>query len=308
MTVEQAVSTLSRRPRIDRVLTHPAFEAAKMCIRCVPFVASFVYLLDRITQWKLSYASNDADIQQIEKKANDITVTLISMIELLPPEERHQDNPKIKMFKKRIEEIRIIQKYMVEFILEFEQTTDKKKVFFAERNRGIVQMLRQTLSDIERDIQTQLQFHANTSLKVQGLKLNAMGQILYELRRQLSEQGEKNDCLIALISNQIDTTSQALEKLEERLVNVFTPGYVDVRNLEIKDMWWNFFRWPARIPLKQFARCFPDYFERKDADAYTIMSLFRARNLWGLKDLGVQKFLPVRVARYHHCSDTCLCS
>ncbi|KNE55465.1 serine/threonine protein kinase [Allomyces macrogynus ATCC 38327] len=272
---------------VDKILTHPVVEAGKTAIRFVPGLGAFVIGVDRLTRWKLTYTSNESLIAMLEKKMTDITVTYIALIELLPPAERREDNPRLQVFAKKTEQIKKLVGFIQKSIDQYNTKSEKERLMLAEVIQSSFKSLQGVLDELQRDIQVHLGIQTTAGIQAQGNKLDNIVKVLLAQRTVLEGQADRNEKLLALMQRQVESSeymSQCMSQLKEDL----TPGYAKVENLEIRRVWYDFFRWPAAQPVQDLLNQMPQYFKmQKDPVALTMWTSLQKGELLTIEDLGI---------------------
>ncbi|KAI9179852.1 Receptor-interacting serine/threonine-protein kinase 3 [Blastocladiella emersonii ATCC 22665] len=274
---------------VDKALTHPIVEAGKTAARFVPGVGIFMIGVDRLTKWKLTYSSNESLVAMLEKKMTDITVTYISLVELLPPAERRDDNPRLKIFARRADQVKKLVAFIQKAITDYNAKSEKEKLGMAEVIQSSFNALQKVLDELQRDIQLHLGIQSSAALHAQDRKLDNMVKVLVAQRSVLENQADKNEKLLSLMTRQIqanDHIAAAVAQLKDDL----TPGYAKVANLEIRRVWWDFFRWPAAQPTNDFLSQMPQYFKmQRDPVALQMWTNMQRGVLLRVDDLGVEQ-------------------
>ncbi|KAI9218733.1 hypothetical protein BC828DRAFT_200328 [Blastocladiella britannica] len=272
---------------VDKVLTHPIVEAGKAAGRFVPGVGIFMIGVDRLTKWKLTYSNNVNMVAMLEKKMTDITVTYIALVELLPPKDRRDDNPRLRIFAKRAEQVKRLVGFIQKSIDDYEAKNEKERLALAEVIQSSFSSLQRTLDELQRDIVLHLGMQSAAGITAQGTRMDAIVDVLSAQRSILERQGDRNERLVALMGRQIDAADHMKTMLSE-LRDELVPGYAKVENREITRVWWDFFRWPACLPTGNFVAQMPQYFKtRRDLVALQMWTNLQSGNLIELADLGL---------------------
>lgn len=250
---------------VDRILTNPFFEAGKTAARFVPGIGIFVIGIDRLTRWKLSYSSNATLVSNLEKKMADITSTYIALVELLPPEERRSNHPRLRIFAKRTGQIKSYITKLQNEIESFDAKPPRERLLAAEHIQSTFNGLQKVLDEIIRDVQLHLGISAADALRRQETHGQGIANVLLAQKEVLTASLKGNSQLLALMQRQtqsFDAFDAKLGVLREEQI----PGYARVANLEVRRLWHDFFRWPAFIDRAVFVEQLPLYFQMRNDD------------------------------------------
>ncbi|KAL7750817.1 Receptor-interacting serine/threonine-protein kinase 3 [Sorochytrium milnesiophthora] len=273
---------------VDKVLTHPVTEVAKAGLRFVPGLGIYVIGAERLTRWKLTYTANESMVATLEKRMADVTITLLAVIELLPPQERIESNPRLQIFQRRTVQLRRVINLIERQIAEYGTKSEKEKLGTAEIIQSSFSSLSRVVGELERDIAMNLQIQAVAGQQAQNQKLDNVVKVLVAQRSALETMNEKNDRLLSLMTRQIESNEHALAKMERTLIDKMTPGYAKVENVEIQEVWWDFFRWPVTRDAAEFVSQMPVYFEmKKDMVARRVWISMARGDILNVEDLGL---------------------
>ncbi|KNE61972.1 hypothetical protein AMAG_07237 [Allomyces macrogynus ATCC 38327] len=337
---------------MDRLLMHPAFEAAKSLLRAVPFAGIFVHMVDTLTRWRLlnlerqqhdgsdpielgtrglpgSISAMHLGIGNVQraaalaKRAHEVTAVLLATIELLPPRDRREDHPRLRIFRDRVTEIMLLQRSIASFSVSLGDTNEaatggKKRsgktaslmtAFRADHHARILDALSVTLDALERDIQTQLAVHTATAAVVADAKLNAIAGYLQKLCDQMTaggsgggQGGAQNEQLITLLSSLIPSVQADRElqheEIQRQVQLAMMPGFLhDPRvHPNVRKLWWHF-RWTATsIELDTLVRNLGDFFVAELAETAGDDAVAASSQAVAIK--GPKGYESVRSSRY----------
>ncbi|ORZ40150.1 hypothetical protein BCR44DRAFT_1169651 [Catenaria anguillulae PL171] len=226
-------------------------------------------------------------VATLEKKMSDITITYIALVELLPPKERREDNPRLQIFSKRAEQVKRLVALIQRSIDDYSAKNEKERLGMAEVIQSSFASLQKVLDELQRDIELHLGMQTTAGIQAQGRKMDGMVEIMRAQRTILESQADRNEKLLALVHRQIQATDH-IQTAIAQLKDDLTPGYAKVENLEIRRVWWDFFRWPAAMPTKDVLVQMPQYFKmQRDPVALLMWSHLQKGELLCVEDLGL---------------------
>ncbi|KAJ1506541.1 hypothetical protein HMI55_001131 [Coelomomyces lativittatus] len=246
-------------------------EAGKLVARFLPGVGIFMLGVDRLTRWKLIYSKNEPLVAHLERKMTDLTTIYIALAELLHPNLNKKNHPQFELFSKKAHQIKEIIDTIQILIKDFHEKNEGQKLGLAEIIHSNFLSLQQVLDDLQRDVILNLSIHNIHHIHLQNSTLDHILTILTEQKAHLETQEKKlNKDLLLLLERQI-RSHEYMDLCLKQLNDDHTPGYAKVSHLEIRKLWFDFFRWPAIISSSKFIDEMPLYFEmNKDEEALKI--------------------------------------
>ncbi|KAI9182860.1 Receptor-interacting serine/threonine-protein kinase 3 [Blastocladiella emersonii ATCC 22665] len=264
---------------LDRVLTHPALDAAKSLLRAVPFANIFVHLVDTLSRWRLlsgspdstrspasnnsspsnahALSGNSARAASLAQRAHAVASTLLATIALLPANERRESHPRLRAFRDRAAELAQIQVALDALARHAHAMGTVNRMVHADHHARTLHLLDLALVQIERDIASQLALSAARGVATLHEHMDlALAEHAVALRRQLAGAGDAvAAALLPMLEAHRDTVVESVQW-------ALMPGYLQDRAVApcVRKLWWDYARWPSRIPLTLLIEHIPEFF------------------------------------------------